>query len=153
MLRLFLVSSIALLYGCGDSPTGPQPGLLGRYELTGLDSDVRGVVTDHLAAGARISMELRGNGTASVDLFVPAGRADGTDLREAVDTRWSIQRQPLTPTFIVTTLWVTASSAIVSSGWRVGTQMLFANPPSCSMEYWEPHILDCRINAELSKVQ
>ncbi len=153
MLRLFVVSSITLLCACGDSPTGPQPGLLGRYELTQLDSDIRGVVTDHLAGGARINIELRRNGTASVDLFVPGGRSDGTDLREAVDTRWSIQRQPLTPTLIVTTLWVAASSTIVSSGWRVGTQMLLANPPSCSMEYWDPSIFECRINAELTKVE
>jgi len=153
MIRTLLVFCLAPLCACGDSPTSPQSGLLGRYELTQLDSDIRGITTNHLAGGARINIELRSNGTASVDLFIPRGKADSTDLIETIETGWFTQRQALTPTLIVTTLWVDARSAIISSGWRIENQMLLTNPPSCSMEYWEPSILECRIDAELTKVE
>lgn len=110
------------------------------------------MVTDHLVDGARINIELRGNNTVAVEVFIPGGKTDGTDLHETVETRWSIRRQLLTPTILVTTLWMDARSAIISSGWRVENQMLFTNPPSCSMEHWDPSIVDCRINAALSKI-
>jgi hypothetical protein len=147
------VCMVGIATGCGQSGvTGPtQSPLVGAYTLTQLESHFHGVDIDHLAQGARISFELRKDGVAVVDVFIPHGQADGSDIRETGETTWWFFTDSIEPNIRLTTIWVRTQTQVGVWGWRFDGEGLETSQPSCSFAAFNPDIHDCRFDAVLTK--
>jgi len=88
---LVLVSLSAV--GC-SSPAAtepePEPGFIGSYAATRLESVFFGEAVDHLANGAQVFLELRRDGSAEVDLEIPGAGEGGGHLRQLFVAEWWI---------------------------------------------------------------
>lgn len=91
-----LVTTLVLapaLVGCEAGVLEPEPveraDLVGSYQATTFTSTVDDQTTDHLDAGATLTLTLGDDGTTTGRLFVPGGAEDGGDLDAPLDGTWS----------------------------------------------------------------
>ena len=147
------LGALGALASCGsNATTGPVGSpLVGSYTLTQLESHFHGINTDHIAEGARMTFELRKDGVAVVDVLIPNGQADGSDIRETGETTWWFFTDIIEPNIRLTTIWLRTQTQVGVWGWRFDGYGLATSQPSCSLASFNPDILECRFDAVLTK--
>ena len=111
---------------CGCSP--PEPSVAGSYNATRFRFTPAGQATvDALAAGAAIALTLRGNGTTSGSLIVPAGLNGG--VAQTLDLTGTLQfsGSQVTfshqgDTFLRDVPWTVGTNTLVTNGAAGGVQ-------------------------------
>ncbi len=86
-----LVAALAFtLAACGSgfAPTARE--VAGVYNATVFTTNGSGILTDQLALGATIQINLAEGGATSGQIYVPGGNSDGSALKAALDGTWSL---------------------------------------------------------------
>jgi hypothetical protein len=88
-----LVAALAVLLGACDSPTANPTvaSASGEYQASTLSFTQGGQTYDFLAAGAKLTMSLKQDGTTTGELFLPGVDEDGGDVREDLAGQWTLR--------------------------------------------------------------
>jgi hypothetical protein len=82
---------LVLLAACDGDPAAPTvEEVVGNYHATTLTTQEAGTTTDHLAAGASITLTLNAGLTTAGRLFVPGGNEDGSDFDADLTGSWTL---------------------------------------------------------------
>ena len=88
-----VVAGGLLVASCGDDDATSPPisSVVGQYAAVTFRTTDAGTVTDQLAQGATIAINLTANGTTTGRLFVPGGgEMPGTDLEADLAGTWAL---------------------------------------------------------------
>jgi hypothetical protein len=80
----------AILAACDDPFSPTVANVAGTYQATKLQVDSAGHITDYLAIGSAITLELNPAGTVSGHLFIVGGNDDGGDLDADMAGTWAL---------------------------------------------------------------
>jgi len=87
---------ILTLAAC-DSPFSPTvENMAGTYQATKLQVDSAGHITDYVAIGSAITLELNPAGTVSGHLFIVGGDDDGGDMDADMTGTWALTGDTVT---------------------------------------------------------
>ena len=87
---------ILALAACDSSFSPTVENMAGTYQATKLQVDSAGHITDYIAMGSAITLELDPAGTVSGHLFIVGGNEDGSDMNADMSGTWALTGDTVT---------------------------------------------------------
>lgn len=87
-LSFAVLAIVVAVLACGGEPMSLRERFAGSYSATTFTSTDDGSTTDHLAAGASVTLELTPQGTTAGRLFIPRAGEGGADVEADLAGTW-----------------------------------------------------------------